>query len=167
VDLSRGPSPLRESALDIKMKQARKNFPLDPSLPQVLDYRENSNFYKSNYQKTAAVMHSPLPPDKFREGGNFKTSQERLKARKSLNSDIQFDAYCETRGPFGDIKSNRLENFKNFKSLRRQMDKAYLLLRSTDHNFLEARSSSVVELGKMDGTRRMMREPVSVEECRE
>lgn len=103
---------------------------MDCSQPSVLDYRENKNFYKNTFQMNAPVLHSALPPDKLREPGNFYSSQDRLVARKSLNSDIRFDSYCETSGPFSDIKMNRLENFKNFKKLRRQMDKAYLKLRS-------------------------------------
>lgn len=40
----------KKTSVDVKMELVRKNFPIDRSQSSVMDYRENKNFYKSEFQ---------------------------------------------------------------------------------------------------------------------
>ena len=69
----------------------------------------------------------------------------------TLDSGTDFETYCDSQGPYANQR-NRVENFKNFKHLRRKMDKAYLIMRKTDHSFgKEPKSDREVRLRLMDG----------------
>ena len=103
---------------------------------------ENSNFYKSKFQLgSLAGLGSDvqaLPPDKFSgfEGQsiNFLTNKKPRDffKRPTLYSNPSYETFVDNKGPLKKLKENRLENFKNFKALRRHMDKAYLMMKSND-----------------------------------
>ena len=151
------------------MELVRKNFPIDRSQSSVMDYRENKNFYKSEFQLKSLPAAQAFPPDKFscHSSINFLTNPNptSLKRVVTLDSGTDFETYCDSKGPYANQR-NRVENFKNFKHLRRKMDKAYLIMRKTDHAFgKEPKSDREVRLRLMDGRSEVYGKAQSLKEC--
>jgi hypothetical protein len=164
------PSRGKQTSVDLKMELVKKNFPVDRSQSYIMDFRENKNFYKSQFQLRALPAAQAFPPDKFscHSSINFLTNSNPkvLPTRPILDSGTDFGTYCDTQGPYSLLQQNRVDNFRNFKKLRRQMDKAYLMLRRTDPLFTKEPSSDRgVKLGLMDGGSEVYRNPQSLEEC--